>query len=129
MSNITPNPKKRGYLLPAGCKELIDALKQSPKEKPQAGSGVLAIQPISTEHVFVNGKIRARDVRVCDEAGADLGILRLPDALAVAESLGLDLVLINAKVTPGLCVLIDYGKYRYQQSKKQKGKDAADHQA
>ena len=125
MSNVTPDPKKRGYLLPAGCKDLIDVLKQTPKEKPQAESGMLAIHPISTEHVFVNGKIRAREVRVCDEAGVDLGVFRLPDALALAESRDLDLVLINAKVTPHLCVLIDFGKYRYQQSKKQKGKDAA----
>jgi|SRR3954470_7436956 hypothetical protein len=125
MSNVTPDPKKRGYLLPAGCKDLIDVLKQTPKEKRQAGSGALAIHPISTEHVFVNGKIRAREVRVCDETGVDLGIFHLPDALALAESRDLDLVLINAKVTPQLCVLIDYGKYRYQQSKKQKGKDAA----
>src|SRR5688572_10577862 len=103
MSNITPDPKKRGYLLPDGCKDLIDVLKRTPK-KPQAKGGVLAIHPISTEHVFVNGKIRAREVRVCDEAGVVLGIFPLPDALALAERRSLDLVLINAKVKPYVCV-------------------------
>jgi hypothetical protein len=124
MSSATPDPKKRGYLLPPGCKDLIDVLKRKPKEKPP-GTGTLAIHPISTEHVFVNGKIRAREVRVCDEAGVDFGIFPLRDALALAESQDLDLVLINAKVKPHLCVLIDYGKYRYQQSKRKRRKDAA----
>jgi translation initiation factor IF-3 len=125
MSSVTPDPKKRDYLLPPGCKDLIDVLKRTSKEKPQGGSETVAIHPISTEHVFVNGKIRAREVCVCDEAGVVLGIFRLSDALALAESRDLDLVLINAKVTPHLCVLIDYGKYRYQQSKKKKRKNAA----
>jgi hypothetical protein len=125
VSGITPDPKKRGYLLPPGCKDLIDVLKRTSTKKPEGGTGTVAIHPISTEHVFVNGKIRAREVRVCDEAGVVLGIFQLSDALALAESRDLDLVLINAKVKPHLCVLIDYGKYRYQPSKKKRRKDAA----
>lgn len=49
-----------------------------------------------------------------------MGTFSLSDALALAENRTVDLVLVNAKVRPPLCVLIDYGKYRYQQSKKQK---------
>ena len=124
MSSITPDPNRRDYLLPPGCKDLIDVLKQTPKDKPQAATETVPIHPISTEHVFVNGKIPAREVRVCDEAGIVLGIFRLSDALALAESRELDLVLISAKGKPYLCVLIDYGKYRYQQAKKKKRKDA-----
>jgi Translation initiation factor IF-3, N-terminal domain len=125
MSNGAPDTKKRGYLLPAGCKDLLDVLKRKPSKKPLAGSGTLAIHPISTEHVFVNAKIRASEVRVCDEAGVVLGVFRLPEALALAERRSMDLVVIDAKVTPYLCVLIDYGKYQYEQSKKKKRKDNA----
>lgn len=118
MSGLTPNPKKRSCLLPPGCKDLIDVLK--PKAQAQAPSKTVALHPISTEHVFINGKIRARVVSVCDEAGLVVGTFSLSDALALAENRTVDLVLVNAKVRPPLCVLIDYGKYRYQQSKKQK---------
>jgi hypothetical protein len=120
-----PNLKKRNYLLPPGCKDLIDVLKQ--KSRPEVGGlgKVVGLHPISTEHVFVNGKIRAREVRVCDEGGNVLGIFTLADALALANRREVDLVLVNAKVTPPLCVLIDYGKYRYQQSKKKKRKNVA----
>jgi hypothetical protein len=118
MSDITPGSRKRSYPLPPGCKDLVDVLKA--KAQPQGPGKVAGLHPISTEHVFINGKIRAREVQVCDEAGGALGILSLGDALALAERSNLDLVLVNAKVTPPLCVLIDYGKYRYQQSKKKK---------
>jgi len=125
MSSLTPDPKKRDYLLPPGCKNLIDVLKQSPKGQTQSPSKIEGLQPISTEHVFVNGKIHAREVRICDEAGVVLGVFGLSDALALAKSRDVDLVLVNAKVTPPLCVLIDYGKYKYQQSKKKKPRNAS----
>ena len=123
MSNNTPGSRKRSYLLPPGCKDLVDVLKA--KTQPQGKGKVAGLHPISTEHVFVNGKIRAREVQVCDEAGVALGSFNLGDAIALAERSHLDLVLVNAKVTPPLCVLIDYGKYRYQQSKKKKRKNTA----
>lgn len=125
MSGLTPNPKKRSCLLPPGCNDLIDVLSLQPKGKAQAPSKTVALHPISTEHVFINGKIRARAVSVCDEAGLVVGSFSLSDALVLAESRNVDLVLVNAKVKPPLCVLIDYGKYRYQQSKKKKRKNVA----
>ena len=118
MSGIEPDMNRRGPELPPGCKDLTDLLKsaQAPKTSPK----LVGLDPISTEHVFINGKIRARKVQVCDEAGAVLGVVPIGEALALAESRDVDLVLVNAKVTPPLCVLIDYGKYCYQQNKKKR---------
>lgn len=66
----------------------------------------------------VNDRIRAIEVRVIAEDGAQLGILPIREALAKAEELGLDLVEMSPDAKPPVCRLIDYGKFKYQQSKK-----------
>ena len=68
----------------------------------------------------VNNKIRAREVRVIGDDGEQLGVMGLNDALAMARSRGVDLVEIAATANPPVCRLVDYGKYRYEQSKKEK---------
>lgn len=70
--------------------------------------------------VRVNGKIRAREVRVIGADGKQVGILSLNDALAMARNLGVDLVEIAPNANPPVCKLIDYGKFRYEQAKKEK---------
>jgi len=58
-------------------------------------------------------------VRVVDDTtGEQLGVLKLRDAVSQAEAKGLDLVLMAAKSTPPVCRIMDYGKYKYEQSKK-----------
>ncbi len=74
----------------------------------------------------VNGKIRAREVRVIDAEGGQLGVLQLNDALNLARQRGVDLVEIAANAVPPVCKLIDFGKYRYEQAKKDK--EARKHQ-
>ena len=68
----------------------------------------------------VNNKIRAREVRVIGEESEQLGVMSLNDALAMARQRGVDLVEIAAAATPPVCRLVDYGKFRYEQSKKDK---------
>ena len=68
----------------------------------------------------VNGKIRAREVRVIGVDGKQLGILTLGAALNMARASGVDLVEIAPTATPPVCRLVDYGKFRYEQSKKDK---------
>lgn len=68
----------------------------------------------------VNGKIRAREVRVIDADNQQIGIRTLTEALRMAQSLGVDLVEIAPEATPPVCRLVDYGKFRYQESKRQK---------
>ena len=70
--------------------------------------------------------IRCPQVRVIDHNGEQLGIMRPEDALREAESRGLDLVEVAPMAQPPVCRLIDYGKYRYQQSKR--AKEARKHQ-
>jgi translation initiation factor IF-3 len=70
--------------------------------------------------VRVNGKIRAREVRVIAVDGKQLGIISLNDAINLARQHGVDLVEIAATATPPVCRLVDFGKYRYEQAKKEK---------
>ncbi len=67
-----------------------------------------------------NGKIRAREVRVIDENREQLGIMPLGDALRLANSKNLDLIEIAPNATPPVCRIVDYGKFRYEEAKKQK---------
>lgn len=70
--------------------------------------------------VRVNGKIRAREVRVIGVDGKQLGVILLNDALNLARQHGVDLVEIAATANPPVCRLVDFGKYRYEISKKEK---------
>ena len=79
-----------------------------------------------TSFVRVNGKIRAREVRVIGDDGNQLGVHSLPDAINMARAKGVDLVEIAPNATPPVCRLVDFGKYRYEQSKKEK--EAKKHQ-
>jgi translation initiation factor IF-3 len=74
----------------------------------------------SASFVRVNGKIRAREVRVIGVDNKQVGILSLGDALNMARANGVDLVEIAPTATPPVCRLVDYGKYRYEQAKKDK---------
>jgi translation initiation factor IF-3 len=76
----------------------------------------------------VNREIRASRVRVIDKDGNQLGVLTLLDALLRAEQVGLDLVEISASADPPVCKIIDFGKYRYQQTKKEKESKKSQHQ-
>jgi translation initiation factor IF-3 len=74
----------------------------------------------SSSFVRVNGKIRAREVRVIAIDGKQLGVLPLGEALNLARSSGVDLVEIAANAVPPVCRVVDFGKFRYEQAKKDK---------
>jgi translation initiation factor IF-3 len=74
----------------------------------------------SASFVRVNGKIRAREVRVIGIDGKQMGVISLSDALNLARASGVDLVEIAPTATPPVCRVVDYGKYRYEQAKKEK---------
>ena len=80
----------------------------------------MPIAKVDEEKVRVNEMIRARQIRVIDEEGNQLGIMSPMDALREAEERGLDLVEVASKAAPPVCRIMDYGKYRYQQSKRAK---------
>ena len=68
----------------------------------------------------------AREIRVIDEAGAQLGVMDPRQALSMAEERGLDLVEVAPTAQPPVCRIMDYGKYLYQQNKK--AQEAKKHQ-
>jgi translation initiation factor IF-3 len=74
----------------------------------------------SASFTRINGKIRAREVRVVAEDGQQLGVIQLNEALSMARQRGVDLVEIAPNAQPPVCKLIDFGKYRYEQAKKDK---------
>lgn len=67
----------------------------------------------------MNERIRAKEVRVIDEEGKQLGIMPPLEALKVARSQGLDLVEVSPTANPPVCRIINYGKYLYQLNKRQ----------
>jgi len=69
---------------------------------------------------LVNNRIRAREVRVIDETGKQLGVLVLTKALQISRERGFDLIQVTEKAEPPVCKLMDYGKYLYQLKKKEK---------
>ncbi|MGQ9546446.1 MAG: translation initiation factor IF-3 [Dehalococcoidia bacterium] len=67
-----------------------------------------------------NNRIRARDVRLIGENGEQLGVVPLQKALQIARERGLDLVQVASMVSPPVCRILDYGKYKYEQTKKER---------
>ena len=70
---------------------------------------------------LINQQIRAREVRIVDEKGVQLGVIPIREALAMAEERNLDLIQVTEKVDPPVCRIGDYGKYLYSLKKKDKG--------
>jgi translation initiation factor IF-3 len=68
--------------------------------------------------INVNGRIRAKEVRLIDAEGNQVGVVPIREALETAESYGLDLVEVSPNVDPPVCRVMDYGRYKYQQNKK-----------
>lgn len=72
------------------------------------------------KEVFLNEDIRASEVRCIGDDGEVYGVISKEEALEIANRLGVDLVLIAPDAKPPVCKVMDYGKFRYQQEKKQK---------
>nr|WP_279099828.1 translation initiation factor IF-3 [Aerococcus urinaeequi] len=70
--------------------------------------------------MFVNENIRARELRVIDSEGEQLGVLSKDEALSKAEQSDLDLVLVSPNAKPPVARIMDYGKYRYEQQRKER---------
>ena len=68
----------------------------------------------------INRQIRAKEVQLIGETGEKLGILSLNEALEKAEEKNLDLVLVAPNANPVVCKIMNYGKYKFEQAKKEK---------
>jgi translation initiation factor IF-3 len=78
-------------------------------------------------NIRINEMIRVREVRVIDHDGKQLGVLPVPVALEKAKERLLDLVEVSPTATPPVCRIMDYGKYKYEISKKAKASKAKQH--
>lgn len=81
---------------------------------------------ITNKTVQLNEDIRDKEVRVVADGGEQLGIMSSAQALKLAEEKSLDLVKIAPQANPPVCKIMDYGKYRFEQSKREK--EARKHQ-
>ncbi|MDE7022146.1 MAG: translation initiation factor IF-3 [Lachnospiraceae bacterium] len=70
--------------------------------------------------LFINEQIRDKEVRVIGESGEQLGVMATRDALKLAEEAGVDLVKIAPTAKPPVCKIVDYGKFKYEQTRKEK---------
>lgn len=68
----------------------------------------------------INNQIRAAELRVIDEDGTNLGVMSFADALTKAKNAGLDLIEISPNAAPPIAKIMEFGKYQYLESKKQK---------
>ena len=76
--------------------------------------------PISNKELQINEQIRDKELRVIDSDGSQLGIMSLRQAMEIAEQKNLDLVKIAPQANPPVCKIIDYGKFRFEQAKREK---------
>ena len=72
------------------------------------------------KELSINEEIRAKEVRVVSDTNEQLGIMTLRDAIHIAEDQGLDLVEVAPNGRPPVCRIMNYGKYRYEQQKRDK---------
>lgn len=121
-ATLRPLRRRRGYGRPYGVSGTQRA--GGDREAGAGGGhdnenkgGFAITRPVQTR---VNERIRIREVRVIDEEGNQVGILQTRDALDMARSKGLDLVEVAPNAVPPVCRLMDYGKFRYEQSRRER---------
>jgi len=75
-------------------------------------------RPNRSDRTNINRAIRAREVRVIDPEGNQVGVITIEAALAAAAEFGLDLVEVSPNANPPVCKIMDYGRFKYEQTKK-----------
>ena len=83
---------------------------------------VTEVLTISKKELYINEEIRGKELRVIDSDGTQLGILSSQQALALAEEKNLDLVMISPQAKPPVCKIMDYGKFKFEQARREKEK-------
>ena len=70
--------------------------------------------------LMINEQIRCKEVRVIGEEGQQLGVMASRDALNMAKDAGVDLVMVSPSANPPVCRIVDYGKFKYEQLRREK---------
>ena len=74
----------------------------------------------NSKELEINEQIRDKEVRVIGEEGQQLGVMALRDALNMAKDAGVDLVMVSPSANPPVCRIVDYGKFKYEQLRREK---------
>jgi translation initiation factor IF-3 len=82
---------------------------------------------LATPRININAQIRAAELRVIGAEGENMGVMATKDALAAAKALGLDLIEVSPGATPPVAKIMDYGKFQYEQQKKEREVKAKSH--
>ena len=69
---------------------------------------------------MINDQIKCPEIRVISEEGEQLGIMSVEEAMKLAENENADLIMISPKATPPVCRIMDYGKFKYEQTRREK---------
>lgn len=80
----------------------------------------MGVLNISVKELQINEEIKDKEIRVIDSDGSAIGVISAKEALALAEERELDLVKIAPQATPPVCKIMDYGKYLFEQGKREK---------
>lgn len=83
-------------------------------------STFLCMEGTTISDLMINEQIRDKEIRLIGENGEQLGLMSARDAMKLAEEAGLDLVKIAPTAKPPVCRIVDYGKYKYEQLRKEK---------
>ena len=80
----------------------------------------MEVSTIAKDDLFINEQIRDKEVRLIDADGNQQGVVSLEVAMNMADEAGLDLVKIAPNAVPPVCKIMDYGKYKFEQGKREK---------
>lgn len=80
----------------------------------------MEVSTIAKDDLFINEQIRDKEVRLIDAEGNQQGIVALEVAVRMADEAGLDLVKISPNAVPPVCKIMDYGKHKFEQGKREK---------
>lgn len=80
----------------------------------------MEVSTIAKDELFINEQIRDKEVRLIDAEGNQQGVVALEVAVNMADEAGMDLVKISPNATPPVCKIMDYGKYKFEQGKREK---------
>jgi translation initiation factor IF-3 len=104
----------------AGIKNrFVCALPRCGNRETICRGGESIAKPKQTQRTRINNAIHAREIRLIDPEGNQVGIVPLNEAQEKAAGFGLDLVEISPNAKPPVCKIMDYGRYKYEQTKKQ----------
>src|SRR5690606_33210554 len=102
----------------AGRRGIALPLVSTTEESTAIRRPMRAPPPVQKGGPRVNEEIRAREVQLIDQNGANKGVVDINTAITMAQDAGLDLVEIAPNSVPPVCKILDYGKYKYQAQKK-----------